>query len=485
MEGVLLAKLPGRQKLAYSIGHVFNDLCASMWFTYLLLYFHFVLEFNNKLSGIILLVGQVADGLATPFVGIEADRTDNFFLCRYGRRKTWHLIGTACVLFSFPFLFIHCLGCAHSSQWAQLIYYSAFVVIFQFGWASVQISHLSLIPDLTKDPHERTELNAFRYAFTVVSNIFVFGVTWLILGISTDGSDPSQHEHIGPEDLVKFRQLVIIVIGVGAVHSLLFHIGVKEEQIPNFAIQSGVSIPSLLAEDLSSFNHMTWTSWFFEVQFYLMGLLYMFTRLFVNLTQVYMPLYLQDTLRLKEESIAIIPLVMYVSGFLSSFFMKALNKHAGRKITYALGALLGLGGCVWINFGEGQSYTQWQLYCVASLIGVGSSTMLITSLSLTADLIGNNVESGAFVFGAMSFTDKLANGLVIMLIQYLNPCQTHCQLCTQYYQAILSYVCGGAAVISFLVLLTLVPQKMGRRSSDRNLLINANEEEPVMETDNG
>lgn len=44
--------------------------------------------------------------------------------------------------------------------------------------------------------------------------------------------------------------------------------------------------------------------------------------------------------------------------------------------------------------------------------------MLVTSLGLTADLIGENTESGAFVYGAMSFTDKLCNGLVVMVIQY-------------------------------------------------------------------
>jgi len=54
---------------------------------------------------------------------------------------------------------MHCEG---SEQWAQLVYYSAFVIIFQFGWASVQISHLSMIPDLTPNEHERTELTAIR-----------------------------------------------------------------------------------------------------------------------------------------------------------------------------------------------------------------------------------------------------------------------------------------------------------------------------------
>lgn len=47
------------QRVAYSLGHVLNDLCASMWFTYLLLFFHKVLQFDNVLSGVIMLIGQV------------------------------------------------------------------------------------------------------------------------------------------------------------------------------------------------------------------------------------------------------------------------------------------------------------------------------------------------------------------------------------------------------------------------------------------
>lgn len=45
--------------------------------------------------------------------------------------------------------------------------------------------------------------------------------------------------------------------------------------------------------------------------------------------------------------------------------------------------------------------------------------MLVTSLGITADFIGQNVDSGAFVYGIMSFADKLCNGLAVMLIQYL------------------------------------------------------------------
>lgn len=66
---------------------------------------------------------------------------------------------------SFPFIFNPCLGCKENTpQWAAFIYYLPFIIIFQFGWAATQISHLSLIPELVTSDHEKVELTAFRLA---------------------------------------------------------------------------------------------------------------------------------------------------------------------------------------------------------------------------------------------------------------------------------------------------------------------------------
>lgn len=81
------------QKYAYGVGHTFNDLCGSMWFTYLLIFFNKVIQFSSSLSGTVLLVGQIADGVATPFIGYFSDRGGSVWLCRYGKRKTWYFVG--------------------------------------------------------------------------------------------------------------------------------------------------------------------------------------------------------------------------------------------------------------------------------------------------------------------------------------------------------------------------------------------------------
>lgn len=147
------------RKLAYGVGHIFNDLCASMWFTYLVLFYHKVALLDNAYAGLLILIGQVADAAATPIIGFLCDKTH----VRYGRRKLWHLIGTIMVAVSLFFFWHSCLGCSHKSTTIKVVYFAFPIIIFQFGWASVQISHLSLIPELTSDKNERVGLNAIRY----------------------------------------------------------------------------------------------------------------------------------------------------------------------------------------------------------------------------------------------------------------------------------------------------------------------------------
>lgn len=97
------------------------------------------------------------------------------------------------------------------------------MIIFQFGWAAVQISHLSLIPELTPNEHERTRLTALRYTFTVFSNILVYAITWWSLGVDTTGDG-----RVSPADAPKFRRVVWIGLVVGTICSTIFHIGVRE-----------------------------------------------------------------------------------------------------------------------------------------------------------------------------------------------------------------------------------------------------------------
>ena len=77
---------------------------SKTWISYLLVYFHQILELDSTTAGYLLLAGQITDGLATPIVGIESDRF-GIFGRFYGRRKSWHGFGSICVILSFVFIF--------------------------------------------------------------------------------------------------------------------------------------------------------------------------------------------------------------------------------------------------------------------------------------------------------------------------------------------------------------------------------------------
>lgn len=149
------------------------------------------------------------------------------------------------------------------------------------------------------------------------------------------------------------------------------------------------------------------------------SVVYMSTRLFVNLSQVFIPLYLHETLNMTASALASVPLVMFIGSFVTSLVTEKVNRNFGRKLAYIFGSALGICGCVWIRFRSVPDFVQYEVYIVAAIIGCGGSIILVTSLGITADLIGDKTGNGAFVYGLMSFTDKLANGIAVIVIQDL------------------------------------------------------------------
>lgn len=73
------------EKIGYGLGHVYNDLCAGVWFSYLLLFLKGALKMPGTEAGGMMMLGQVGDALATPIVGYLVDK--------FGTKQKWHLFG--------------------------------------------------------------------------------------------------------------------------------------------------------------------------------------------------------------------------------------------------------------------------------------------------------------------------------------------------------------------------------------------------------
>jgi Na+/melibiose symporter-like transporter len=206
---------------------------------------------------------------------------------------------------SFPFLFNLCIGCQDASEFIQFGYYIPFVVLLQFGWAAGQIAHLAIIPELSDCQNERVHLNSIRYAFTIISNIFVYVVTYILLkyvdfkqmsrGMFDKPMEDSKF-HLTQMDAPKFTILTLVVVLVGLVSLLVYHVGIREKHMLTSKQIQCQSSPSFVQEKLK------WTGYLKSFRYYNVAVLYMCTRLIGNVTQVYFGLFLTDRLSLDKVS---------------------------------------------------------------------------------------------------------------------------------------------------------------------------------------
>lgn len=73
---------------------------------------------------------------------------------------------------------------------------------------------------------------------------------------------------------------------------------------------------------------------------------------------------------------------------------------------------------IFVNFQflNASPYVSWLVFLCSAIQGVGLAIMLNISTSLISDVIGNDDQSSAFVYGCYSFFDKFANGILLFLV---------------------------------------------------------------------
>ncbi|XP_033334135.1 major facilitator superfamily domain-containing protein 12 isoform X2 [Megalopta genalis] len=426
---LLERKLRTSTKLAYALGHIYNDLTAAMWFSYTLIYFQRVALLEPIAAGALLLLGQIVDALMTPIFGILVDR--------YWKKKTWHVVGSVLVILTFPVIFG---GFVEPASTAVMVVYVTSITLFQTGWAAVQISHLSMIPALTNSQLARADLTAIRYSAQVGAAVIAFVVTWIVL--------PTNEEvvvRLTQEDSYRFRNIVLMLTLIGLITSVLFHVFLKGHLLENPQRQKAAEESQRLID-----NSPQRSSWFNTTVLLRVAMLYVASRLFVTLATVYLPLYIEEADIDGKEALATVPLVSYVSSFVAALTLKYLNKSCGTKMCYFLGSLIGLFSALITQFGGSSAAI---IYVVAILIGAGSSITMVTALSVTAEIIGPRTERSAVVYSVVTFLDKVVTGLVVIFIEKWRCTQP--ELCPNYNRDSLSLVCAVSMSLGLVTLLSV------------------------------
>lgn len=383
-----------------------------------------------------ILAGQLADGIFTPIVGLYSDK----FNTKLGKRKPWYILGTIIVPISFFFVFEECYPCelagsGSTRMTVAIIWYCFFASLFNVGWASVQISHMSLIPSLSPMKETKEKLIGIRNGFTYISNITVLIVAFLLFKTM---SDP----------VLEFTVLSIVVLAIGVTINVLFILFIDEvglskvahnsyRQLKDMLKSQGVdtSEPSSTEEKLTyekptkleeSQVFITWKEWIKKKQLYATGASYMLARLSNNVATAMMPFYLTavlhvDGVKTTDEAhkktpwqIAIIPLCLYVGSTGMSFFIKNVGEKLSRKVQFLLGVFLNVISAIPMYFlTPGLEYA---MIPIAIVYGIGFSFTLNNSMGFVSAFVGERGKTAAFVWGFISLFDKFSSGIALFLL---------------------------------------------------------------------
>ncbi|XP_078429898.1 uncharacterized protein LOC144701945 [Wolffia australiana] len=374
--------------LSYGVGHMLNDITAACWFTYLLLFLTDI-GLSPRNASIVMLSGQVADGFMTVLSGELIDR--------FGRFKLWHFGGSVLVAVSFSSVFGGCLLCqilGVDSDTFEMIGYGIFAAIFNVGWAATQVSHMAMVNYMTLNESCRVALASCRNAFTMVANLSLFAIALAVFSIYDSKSAASIQN--------QYRWIAYISIFIGSFFVVVFFLGTKE--------------PRLKQQHHKDHVRVSWAYWFNTLLYYQVASVYMFTRLVTNVSQALFAFYVINDLDMVQSSKALVPGIIYVSSFVVSIILQEMKWNGCRlKFFYSCGALL------WVVSGVGIFFLPCSahdlMYLLSISIGVANALMTVTGTSMVSVLVSNNLNGCAFVYGSLSFLDKISCGVALFIIE--------------------------------------------------------------------
>ena len=168
-----------------------------------------------------------------------------------------------------------------------------------------------------------------------------------------------------------------------------------------------------------------WDDWLKAGIFYVFGFVYMCSRIAMNATAVFIPLYIASmTSKSSEEGeaaetnfqVATVPLTAYTSSLLWSLFgQQWMNRkfESSRLIPLIIALAVTFVASAPFLFFNSENHLSMYVYPCVSVQGIGIALMLNTSVSLISDVIGTDNKSSAFVYGVYSLLDKFANGFIL------------------------------------------------------------------------
>ncbi len=345
-------KLSLSTKLAYGAGDFGTSITSNVLIFFLLPFFTDVAGIRPAIAGAILAVSKIWDAINDPIVGVLSDRTRT----SWGRRRPWMFWA------AIPF------GLSFMAQWwvpfpdnevALVIYYGAIAILFNTFFTCVNLPYTALTPELTQDYDERTSLNSFRFAFSIVGSILSGVLHPFIVGYF-------QTPAIG-------YLVAGIVWGILSVLPIFWCVWGTREKYTHQEEVEEISIVNQLKIAFSNRPYL-----------YVIGI-YLCSWLAFQNTATIIPYYVTYWMQLKPEFIGLTILAVQGTALIMLFVWARISIRIGKKAVYVWGM------SIWILAQVGLYFLQpgqvGLMFGLAAIAGVGVSTAYMIPWAMIADVI--------------------------------------------------------------------------------------------------
>ena len=394
---VTAPQLTRTTKLAYGFGDVTGAVIAGVYGFYMQAFLLDVAGLAPWAAGLIFAVAQFWDAVTDPIMGRISDATRS----RWGRRRPFLLFGAIPLGLAF---FLHWLVPPIGPE-MLFFYYLVVAVLMRTAFTLVSIPYTALTPDLAPDHDGRTNLNLYRFTFSILGGLVAVIAHPLIVGAFGD---------------VYFGTLVSAGIwcAVIVVSTLTCFAFTRENPVHHDRAET----PLTLGRRLQIVSHNT--------PYLIATGLFLLSWVALQFIQANLLLYARYWLDAEADFTKYVAVLQVTAAACLILWTRA-SARIGKRMTYVAGISFWIVALVLLWFVQpGQ---QAWIYGIAFLAGIGLSAAYLIPWSMLPDTIEyNEVKTGerqeGLFYGFFVFLQKLGlsvglgfSGWALGAAGYLTP----------------------------------------------------------------
>ena len=398
--------LPLRTKLTYGFGSVAYGIKDNGFATFLLFYYNQVIGLRADLVSLAIALALIADAFIDPMVGHFSDRTRT----KIGRRHPWLYAS----VFPIAIAWIALWHPPSLNEWQTFGYLFVIAMLVRMAFSAYEVPALALLPELSRDYHDRTAIMRFRFLFGWGGGLAIMFLAYAIFLVPTPEYANGQLNREGYSQYALLGAVVMIVAALTAA------IGTQKRIVANYNnANSQPETSEGLGEIREAFKYRPFMLLMFAGVFAFTNQWLIFALAIYLFTHVW---------EFTQGQFSLYSAMLFIAAITAFLIVTPISKRLGKAKAASLLTILALVlGTLpyWLRiigaFPEPGDPLMLPILLACFVAGTGASiSAMILTLSMIADVsdhyeyeMGRKTE-GLFSSG-MFFMQKIVNGVGILL----------------------------------------------------------------------